>query len=109
MTDLELEHTNGTSPSDVVEIDLEELITGLSVGDTPVPTEDEAVAIASAISAHLTDRTRAAAAAAAQESTTDTVNEWSLAGRLDAVGASNGRRPQTVERGNEWKAAARTI
>ena len=68
-------------------------------------TEAEAAAISAAISAHITDRQRAAAAAAAASGTTEYTDEWKLAGRLDRFGKR--RRPQNVERGEEWKAAAR--
>jgi len=68
-------------------------------------TEAEAAAISAAISAHITDRQRAAAAAAAAQDTVEYVDEWTLAGRLDRFGKR--RRPDNVERGEEWKAAAR--
>jgi hypothetical protein len=68
-------------------------------------TEAEAAAIAAAVSAHITDRQRAAAAAAAASSSPDYVDEWTMAGRLERFGKE--RRPQKVERGEEWKAAAR--
>ena len=68
-------------------------------------TEAEAAAISAAISAHITDRQRAAAAAAAASGTVDYVDEWKLAARLDRFGKR--RRPKDVERGEEWKAAAR--
>ena len=69
-------------------------------------TEAEAAAISAAISAHITDRQRAAAAAAAASETVEYVDEWTLAGRLDRFGKR--RRPHNVERGEEWKAAARS-
>jgi len=68
-------------------------------------TEAEAAAISAAISAHITDRQRAAAAAAAARDTVEHTDEWTLAGRLNRFGKR--RRPQNVERGEEWKAAAR--
>jgi hypothetical protein len=68
-------------------------------------TEAEAAAISAAISAHITDRQRAAAAAAAAQDTVEYTDEWKLAGRLDRFGKR--RRPENVERGEEWKAAAR--
>ncbi|WP_135302857.1 hypothetical protein [Haloarcula amylovorans] len=67
-------------------------------------TAAEAAAISAAIGAHLSDRQRAAAAAATREST-DYVDEWKLASRLERFGKH--RRPDSVERGDEWKAAAR--
>ncbi|MBV0922978.1 hypothetical protein KTS45_02095 [Halomicroarcula limicola] len=69
-------------------------------------TTAEAAAISAAIGAHLSDRQRAAAAAAAAaEESADYVDEWKLAGRLARFGKR--RRPDGVERGDEWKAAAR--
>jgi hypothetical protein len=68
-------------------------------------TEAEAAAISAAISAHITDRQRAAAAAAAAADTVEYTDEWTLAGRLKRFGKR--RRPHDVERGEEWKAAAR--
>lgn len=64
----------------------------------------EAAAITAAVSAHVSDRQRAAAAAQ-QRSTDDYVDEWMLAGRLASVGKR--RPPSNVKRGDEWKAAAR--
>lgn len=64
----------------------------------------EAAAIAATISAYVTDRQRAAAAARTQESV-EYADEWTLAGRLASVGKR--RCPSNVERGEEWKAAAR--
>lgn len=69
-------------------------------------TEAEAAAISAAISAHVTDRQRAAAAAADAADTVEYVDEWKLAGRLDRFGKR--RRPQNVERGEEWQAASRS-
>ncbi|MBX0294152.1 hypothetical protein [Haloarcula nitratireducens] len=68
-------------------------------------TAAEAAAISAAIGAHLSDRQRAAAAAAATRESADYANEWTLAGRLERFGKR--RRPARVERGDEWKAAAR--
>ncbi|MDS0284218.1 hypothetical protein [Haloarcula onubensis] len=68
-------------------------------------TEAEAAAISAAVSAHITDRQRAAAAAAAASDSPDYVDEWTMAGRLARFGKR--RRPRNVERGEEWKAAAR--
>ena len=68
-------------------------------------TEAEAAAISAAISAHITDRQRAAAAAAAASESPNYVDEWAFAGRLARFGKE--RRPRNVERGEEWQAAAR--
>jgi hypothetical protein len=68
-------------------------------------TEAEAAAISAAISAHITDRKRAATAAAAASSSVEYVDDWKMAGRLERFGKH--RRPKTVERGEEWKAAGR--
>ncbi len=107
MTELELdERTNGHS-EDVVEIDFDAVLDSLSFGETEVPSETEAVAIAAAISTHLTDRARAAAQAKANS--VETVSQWTLAGRLNRVGAQTRRRPRTVNRGDEWQAAARSL
>ncbi|WP_018258609.1 hypothetical protein [Halomicrobium katesii] len=68
----------------------------------------EAAAIASAISAHVTDRQRAAAAAeAARDDGPEYANEWVLEERLERFGKR--RRPQRVEKGDEWKAAGRSF
>ena len=64
----------------------------------------EAAAITAAISAHVTDRQRAAMATA-QRPKVEYVDEWTLAGRLANVGKR--RPPNNVKRGDEWKAAAR--
>ena len=93
---------------DIPEISLDELLSELRTVGATSPTDDEAAAIAAAISAHLGDRQRAAAAAEADEAA-DTVPNWTFAGRLDAVGARTRRRPRRVERGGEWKAAARSL
>lgn len=98
---LDLDETEG-----VVEVSLDDLLASLRYGGTAAPTDDEAAAIAAALSAHLTDQQRAAAAA---EGSTPTVSDWTLAGRLDAVGTRARRRPRSVERGDEWKAAARSL
>jgi hypothetical protein len=68
-------------------------------------TEAEAAAISAAISAHITDRKRAATAAAAASSSVEYVDDWKMAGRLERFGKH--RRPTIVERGEEWKAAGR--
>ncbi|WP_336330427.1 hypothetical protein [Haloarcula sp. CGMCC 1.2071] len=67
-------------------------------------SQAEAAAITAAISAHLTDRQRAAVATA-QRQTVEYVDEWTLAGRLASVGKRH--PPDNVKRGEEWKAAAR--
>jgi len=64
----------------------------------------EAAAIAAAVSAHVTDRQRAAAAANQRE-TVEYVDQWKMTSRLASVGKR--RCPTKVERGEEWKAAAR--
>ena len=75
----------------------------VSIPDDATPAE--AAAISTAVSAHITDRQRAAAAAAAASDSPDYVDEWTMAGRLARFGKR--RRPRNVERGEEWKAAAR--
>ncbi|AUG47366.1 hypothetical protein BVU17_07470 [Haloarcula taiwanensis] len=67
-------------------------------------SQAEAAAITAAISAHVTDRQRAAVATA-QRQTVEYADEWTLAGRLASVGKR--RPPNNVKRGEEWKAAAR--
>ena len=67
-------------------------------------SQAEAAAITAAISAHVTDRQRAAEATA-QRQAVEYVDEWTLAGRLASVGKR--RPPNNVKRGDEWKAAAR--
>jgi|APHM01.1.fsa_nt_gi hypothetical protein len=49
-------------------------------------TEAEAAAISAVISAHITDRQRAAAVAAAASDSPDYVDEWAFAGRLARLG-----------------------
>jgi len=67
-------------------------------------SQAEAAAITAAVSAHVTDRQRAAVATA-QRTTVEYVDEWTLAGRLASVGKRH--PPNNVKRGEEWKAAAR--
>ena len=67
-------------------------------------SQAEAAAITAALSAHITERQRAAEATA-QRPTVEYVDEWTLAGRLASVGKR--RPPNNVKRGEEWKAAAR--
>lgn len=93
---------------DIVEVSLDDLLAELRTSSGTAPTDEEAVAIATALGTHLTDRQRAAAAAAAEDAA-ETVSDWTLAGRFDAVGTRTRRRPRTVERGSEWKAAARSL
>ena len=93
---------------DVVEVSLDDLLAALRFDDTTTPDASEAAAVAAAVGAHLTDRQRAATAAET-EPAPERVNEWSLAGRFESVGARVRRRPRAVERGNEWKAAARSL
>ncbi|MFB6165370.1 MAG: hypothetical protein ABEJ31_09460 [Haloarculaceae archaeon] len=76
--------------------------------ETEAATPAEAAAVAAAVSAHLTDRAVAAARAAADDEP-ETISPWTFSGRLDAVGGRSRRRPQRVERGSEWTAAARTF
>ncbi|MEF8883732.1 MAG: hypothetical protein V5A44_01230 [Haloarculaceae archaeon] len=69
---------------------------------------EEAAAIATAVGAHLTDRVRAAAAAASErQRKPDRADEWTLAARMKSVGKRHW--PDDVERGEEWKAAARSF
>ncbi|QPV65178.1 hypothetical protein I7X12_20000 [Halosimplex litoreum] len=67
----------------------------------------EAAAIASAVGAHVHDRQVAAAAAAAAEDEPDSVDAWTLAGRMKSIGRS--RWPKDVRKGDEWKASARSF
>lgn len=109
MTGLELA-ANGQHADEVVEIDLVDLLESLEFEETAVPTDAEAAAVASAISTHLTDRARAAtAAAAADADTTETVNQWTFSGRLERTRGTPSRRPRQVERGTEWRTAARSL
>jgi hypothetical protein len=68
-------------------------------------TDEEAAAISAAISAHITDHQRKAAAAAAASESVEYVDQWTLTGRLSRFGKR--RIPSDVERGEEWRAAAR--
>lgn len=72
----------------------------------PDASPNECAALAAAIGAHLGDRERAAAAAAASDEP-DHVDQWRFASRLRSRGKR--RWPRTVERGEEWKAAARSF
>jgi len=90
--------TGTTAPADG-----DELTVTVSIPDDA--TEAEAAAISAAVSTHITDRQRAATAAAAAGGSADYVDEWTFAGRLARFGKT--RRPRDVERGEEWKAAAR--
>ncbi|MFC6755474.1 MULTISPECIES: hypothetical protein [Haloarcula] len=94
---------DGTDTGETVEETAAE--TNLTVSIPDDATEAEAAAISVAVSAHITDRQRAAAAAAAASDSPDYVDEWTMAGRLGRFGKK--RRPRNVERGEEWKAAAR--
>ncbi|WP_336339130.1 hypothetical protein [Haloarcula brevis] len=67
-------------------------------------SQAEAAAITAAVGTHLTERQRAAVATQ-QRDAVEYVDEWTLAGRLASFGKR--RRPNEVERGEEWKAAAR--
>lgn len=79
--------------------------TDLTVSVPADASATQAAAIVSAVGAHVTDQQRAAAAAAASSETVEYTDQWTLAARLDRFGKR--RRPQNVERGDEWKAAAR--
>jgi|GEM_PF-986837 len=81
----------------------------VSIDLPPDADSEEAAAIATAVGAHLTDRTRAAAAAAASESeeSSDRADKWTLAARMKSMGKR--RWPDDVDRGDEWKAAARSF
>lgn len=77
--------------------------------DVDVPddaTVSEAAAIVSTIGAHLTDQQRAAAEARASESV-EYVDEWTFASRMRSLGKR--RIPRHVEKGDEWKAAGRSL
>ena len=97
----------GTTGGETVTVTVE----GQSVSvDLPADADaDEAAAIVTAVGAHLTDSARAAAAAAASanEETTDRTDQWTLATRMKGVGKRHW--PDDVDRGNEWKAAARSF
>jgi hypothetical protein len=67
-------------------------------------TSDEAAAVAAVIGAHLHDRHRAAAAAA-EPSGPESANRWTLAGRYGVRDRND--LPRRVDRGEEWKMAAR--
>jgi hypothetical protein len=91
---------------DAIELALEATL-GTDVRIAEQATDEEAVAIASAIGAHLRDRRAAAAAAQHSADETEHADPWSLAGRLEAVGACSQSRP-SVKRGTEWKVSGRT-
>jgi hypothetical protein len=91
---------------DLVEIDLGDLLAQVSV-DGPVPDGETAAAIASAVGAHLAAQRRAAASGRGAER--QTVDNWTFRNRLDSVGTRPRRCPTNVERGDEWRAAARSL
>ena len=77
-------------------------LSGLDVAD-----DREAAAIAAAIAAHLRDRqAAAAAAAAADDDAGESRRTWAFAGRLEAIGETAGRPPNSTPR-NAWSAASR--
>ena len=67
--------------------------------------EDEAAAIAAAISAHLTDLARAAAAAAAEDDGWDG-RRWAFAGRIESLTRQSVRVPDGAPT-DPWSAAGR--
>jgi hypothetical protein len=95
------------SDDELLEVDLDALLARLEFEGT-APNDREAAAVAVAVAAHRTDRERAAAEAAA-ESEPETTPEWKLASRLRSNGTRPARRPRNVERGREWRAAARSL
>jgi hypothetical protein len=99
---------DGPESEGIVEVSLDDLLAALRFDGVATPNEREAAAIAAAVGAHLTDQQRAAATDAA-ETSPERVSEWTLAGRFESVGAQSRRRPRSVERGSEWKAAARSL
>jgi hypothetical protein len=78
----------------------------VTVSLPPDADPEETAAIACAVGAHLQDRARAAAAAESDDEP-ETVDAWTLAGRMRSVGRS--RWPDDVRQGEEWKAAARSF
>lgn len=70
-------------------------------------TAEEATALAASLAAHLGDRERAAAATAASRDGVECVDQWRFGSRLRSYGKR--RLPRDVERGEEWKAAARAL
>jgi hypothetical protein len=103
MSSLEEPESSGTTEEQTATEAAAETDVTVSIPDDA--TEAEAAAISAAVSAHITDRQRAAAAAAAASHSPEYVDEWTMAGRLARFGRR--RRPRNVERGDEWKAAAR--
>ena len=95
------------SPSDdatvetTVTVDEAELTVSMPADADPT----QAAAIVSAVGTHVTDQRRVAAAAAAATESVEYRDGWTLAGRLGGFGKR--RLPTDVERGEEWKAAAR--
>jgi hypothetical protein len=69
-------------------------------------TEDEAAAIAAAVSAHMRDQAVAAAAAAAATEETWRDRKWAFAGRVDALQGRRTRVPDGTPT-NAWVAASR--
>jgi hypothetical protein len=107
MADTEL--TEGDSERGVASASVAVTVDGRTV-EMGLPADadsDEAAVIATAVGAHLHDRARAAAAASAGEEEPDRADEWTLAARMKTVGKR--RWLDKVERGEEWKAAARSF
>lgn len=104
--------TEHDSDDDGVEADvggaLPAAVTDVAVDGHGEATDAEAAAVAAAVSAHLAD-CRAAAARRTRGEHSERVDQWSFAGRLAAVGERTRRRPRSVDRGEEWRAAARTL
>ncbi len=75
----------------------------------PTATDEEAAAIAVAISAHISDRQKAAAVLAAQSEDEETWegNRWRYAGRLEGTQGHTERVPASAPT-DEWTASGRT-
>ena len=99
------DESDGAAKEDTVTITAGDRKIGVSLPATA--SASEAAAITSAIGAHISDQQRAAAAAAASQSEPEHANEWVLEGRLNRFGKR--RRPHRVKKGDEWKAAGRSL
>jgi hypothetical protein len=81
----------------------QEALTALSgsLGLPDTASEEEAAALVAAVASHLREQREAAET----DDGPETVSRWAYAGRVDARARS--RLPRRVERGQEWKLAAR--
>jgi hypothetical protein len=91
--------------TDTVTVSLDDRAVDVTV--PPDASTSEAAAIVSIVGAHLSDQQRAAAAVARASDAPEYVDQWTFADRMRSLGKR--RVPRRVEKGEEWKAAARSF